>query len=440
MSFRVHFGPLRESASPRGVFSPGVRAPLDRFDGPVDEGPRPVGARACTGGCRRPRDRCACAGGVGRQTDVPAAAMVAVCCGLGVAPAPRFGRAAIALAALGAVLTKQQRRFSLPLLFALLVRGRGALRARFQGPAGALAAGLALGLTYDFVMALRFHEGLIAYLRTGSTGVYAQFAAQARGDALLRADVLGPGLRLPLTFGLLYAGVRVARVRHRPATAVALAGGLLWSIAGTASRRSHQTDSLRPRRQDSHWSGSRSSSPRPSFCPTTRRGTGEFSGLVLSSLSRPLSSGSMPPRTRTGSLPRLAWAGGSGGSRPRCRGQRPRTGRGTDGFSPIRVIALAIWMSMSTFDGLHGPIWQEYRALWLERTQQSDAHDECCPASCTVSIGYGRAEPRQRPAHLRRPDLPVLLAGPGHDFDTSALPGSSACTGIHLADRRRGRA
>ena len=94
------------------------------------------------------------------KSDVPAAAMVAIVAALALRPLARFGRAAIVLAAVGAVLTKQTVLVPLlPLLLALLVWGRGGLRARLQGPAGALAAGLALGLSYDLVMALRFHEG-----------------------------------------------------------------------------------------------------------------------------------------------------------------------------------------------------------------------------------------------------------------------------------------
>ncbi len=332
------------------------------------------------------------------KTDVPAAAMVAIVAALALRPPPRFGRAAIALAALGAVLTKQTVLVPLlPLLFALLVWGRGGLRARFQGPAGALAAGLALGLTYDFVMALRFHEGLIAYLRTGSTGVYAQFAAQARGDALLRADVLGPGLRLPLTFGLLYAGVRVARVRHRPATAVALAGGLLWSIAGPLAAGVINGPFETPEAGFTLVGFAlilASALVLPDDQAPDRRVL--WVGLVLA----------VPPlvvwidaSAYANRLAAPAWPGLAvlvavvlaAGVRGLARGGVPMA------LSPIPVIALAIWMSMSTFDGLHGPIWQEYRALgWSGLSNRTLTMNVVLPAAQSAlataerNLGNGR--------------------------------------------------
>src|SRR5207249_142897 len=79
----------------------------------------------------------------------------------------------------------------------------------------------------------RFHTGLVAYLRfTTSNGLWAQRAASERWHAMLRADVLGTGLRLPLTFGLVYAAARLFGARHRAAALGALGLGLLWSVAG----------------------------------------------------------------------------------------------------------------------------------------------------------------------------------------------------------------
>jgi hypothetical protein len=168
------------------------------------------------------------------QTDVPAAAMVALVAALALRPVQgRAGAVAIVVVAALAVLTKQTVLTALvPLAVALFAFTPGRLSARLRGEIGALIAGLALGVSYDVVMASRFNQSLHAFLTTGSGGIWAELAARARTDAILRADMLGAGLRLPLTFGLIYAIVRLVGLRHRYATAVALLAGLTWSVAG----------------------------------------------------------------------------------------------------------------------------------------------------------------------------------------------------------------
>jgi hypothetical protein len=38
-------------------------------------------------------------------------------------------------------------------------------------------------------------------------------------------------------------------------------------------------------------------------------------------------------------------------------------------LAPAPIIALAVWMSLATFDGLHGAMWTEYRALGVSGLQ-----------------------------------------------------------------------
>ncbi len=312
------------------------------------------------------------------QTDVPAAAMVALVAALALRAAAleRFSPLLVAAAAL-AVLTKQSVLVALVPLNVVLLAGRPQhILGRLRGAAGALGAGLAVGLSYDLVMASRFHEDLPVYLRQGTTGIWAELAARARGDVLLRADVLGSGLRLPLTFALVYAAARLLRLRHRFAVPLALAAGLVWCIAGPLAAGVSNGAFSRP--EDGFTLVGfalllAAGSLLPDEEAPARRTL--LVGLALA----------VPPlvvwvdyTAYTDRLASAAWPGlavliasvvAAG-----IRGLRQW---GTVfALAPIALLAMAVWMSLATFDGLHGPMWTEYRSLGVNglRDQQRTMH------------------------------------------------------------------
>ena len=301
------------------------------------------------------------------QTDVPVAAMVALAAALTLRPLRgRLGVPALVLAAAAAVLTKQTALLALaPLAAALLVVPVRQLEARLRGPAGALVAGLALGVAYDVVMAERFHAGLVSFLETGTGGIWAQFAAQTRGDAVLRADVLGAGLRLPLTFSLLYAATRLAGLRHRFAVVLALTAGLAWCIAGPLA----------------------AGVPNGAFAQPE-------DGFTLIGFAVVLAAGALladedAPSRRTllyglalGLPPLVAWVTSATYTDRLAApawpgfavliaavvvaGVRGLARSGTMlALAPLPIVAMALWMSLASLDGLHGSMWTEYRSLGL---------------------------------------------------------------------------
>lgn len=299
------------------------------------------------------------------QTDVPAAAMVAFVAALALQKSrTRLGVVALVVAAAAAVLTKQTVLLALvPLALVLLAGPRRELPARLRGPAGALGAGLALGLAYDLVMAHRFHEGLLGFLRTGSTGIWAELAARTRHDALLRADVLGSGLRLPLTFGLVYVVVRLLGLRHRLATAFALAAGLVWSIAGPLA--AGVTNGAFASADDAFtlvgFAVILAAAALLPDAEAPRRGT----LVVMLALGLPpliiwAQTGTYTDRLAAPAWPGvailIAWVVAAG---IRCLA---RAGTAL-AIAPLAVVAMAVWMSLAGFDGLHGAMWTEYRSL-----------------------------------------------------------------------------
>ena len=158
----------------------------------------------------------------GGLTDVPVTALVAATAAvLWLRRAGRTRDAGVALLATATVLTKTTGVLALvALALAHLIGSRAELprRARAVVP---LAAGLAVGLAYDVVQAVRVDESLPAFLRAGTEGLWARAAAETRSGALVRSDWLGVDLRPLLWFGAVYAILRVGQVRHRRA---ALAG------------------------------------------------------------------------------------------------------------------------------------------------------------------------------------------------------------------------
>ena len=299
------------------------------------------------------------------QTDVPAAAIVALTAALTLGRSRSRGRAvAIVAAAALAVLTKQTALLALiPLAVVLLAVSPGRLGARLRGPCGLLIGGLALGLAYDAVMAARLSVDLLGFLRLGSGGIWAELAARARADAILRADVLGAGLRLPLIFALVYALLRIARLRHRYAAMFALVAALVWSIAGPLAAGigngafAHPEDGLTLIGfalilGASIWMPDDEAPPRKTL----------MYGLALG----------LPPLVvwvqASAYTDRLAATGWTGLSvliaTVVAVGVRALARASTlIALAPAAILTLAVWMSLATFDGLHGTMWAEYRSL-----------------------------------------------------------------------------
>jgi hypothetical protein len=95
-----------------------------------------------------------------------------------------------------------------------------------------LCLGTAAGLGYDLYAAHRFHEGLVSFLRSGSTGYYAGLARAARRGLLLDWSWLGSSLRLVLAFAVVYAVLRLVLRRHVHAASAAWIVAVIWSFAG----------------------------------------------------------------------------------------------------------------------------------------------------------------------------------------------------------------
>ncbi len=166
------------------------------------------------------------------MTDVPVAAAVAATGA--VLLSTRLGRAYMPLVALCAAATVLAKASGLLALAGLapaflLLRGRLAV----AGIAG-LAAGTAIGLTYDAWQASRLDVALVDLLRAGNEGFWLERGIAARWDAVGRAEWLGEGVRLIVLFGLVHGLSRVAGARPRVALAVAGATAIVWSVAGPA--------------------------------------------------------------------------------------------------------------------------------------------------------------------------------------------------------------
>jgi hypothetical protein len=299
------------------------------------------------------------------ETDVPAAALVALAAAAALRPtAARPGLLAVGSLAAAAVLMKQTSLIPLaPLAVYLLIEARTTSpREVLRRPVGALVIGLVVGLAYDLTMALRFHLGLLDYLRTGSGGIWAQLADETRTDALLRGDVLGSALRLPLEFALIYAVLRVARVRHGPAGVAALVVALVWGIAGP-------------------FAAGVGNGPF-----ATANAAFTFVGFALL-LAVSVVARVGPESTRTALVlgvlalpPLLVWVSASTYADRLAAPAWPALavlvalalGAGIEalaraGFlTPLAaavVLAVSVWMGLTTYDGFHGELWSEYRAL-----------------------------------------------------------------------------
>jgi len=299
------------------------------------------------------------------ETDVPSAAMAALAAAAAIR-APKGLRGIVLVAAAGAVAVLVKQTVLIPLVPLAVVLGidrrRQLGRTRLRGSAAALALGLALGLAYDAVMAARFHLGFLDYLRTGKTGIWAQYAAAARTDAILRADVLGAGLRIPLLFAASYSLLRLVRVGHRHACIAGLGVALIWGIAGPLAAGVGNG-------------------------PFETANTGfTFIGFAVLLAALLVVRGTAFDRRTAGLVlalalpPLVVWAATSADqvrqSAPAWPGlailiaivvgaaiEALAKAGVTTALAPVTVLAVAVWMSLATYDGLERAQWHEYRAL-----------------------------------------------------------------------------
>jgi hypothetical protein len=306
-------------------------------------------------------------------SDVPAAAMVAATAA--VALTTETGRVRWgALAALAAltVLTKPSVLAPLGgLAIAVLLAEDGVdgIRVRDGGSARAratlapLAVGIGIGLFAHLLAARRLGVGLYEYLTTGSGGYWAERAAEERWDAALRLEVLGPALRLPLAFILVYALLRLVRRTHRASAIVALGLAMTWTVVGGVVAGEGETPLWSPEAVFA-WIG--------------------FLALLVGFVAVP--SELAPTRARVVQLalvgvpPLLVWWYATPYADRLAATSWPglcalvavtlavpiaalaRTA-GIAALAPALVLLVAVWVSLSSLDGFGADQWREYRSL-----------------------------------------------------------------------------
>lgn len=140
----------------------------------------------------------------------------------------------VAVAAAATVLAKPTGLFALAglVLASLIVLRERDSRTRTIEGLAAVGVGAVAALVYDLVQASRLNLSLLDFLRAGNTDYYLSRGSSERIDAVLRADWLGAGLRLPVLFGLIFAVAMAVGGRSTVALRVAVPVALVWSIAG----------------------------------------------------------------------------------------------------------------------------------------------------------------------------------------------------------------
>lgn len=312
---------------------------------------------------------------VASKTDIPAAALVATTLALAMGRTQRRRDwALLCVSAFAAMLTKAT--VIAPLLglgaWLLLERSRP-LADRIRWSVAPLAAGMILGAIYLQVMASRFHVSLIAFLQTGaSDGLWAQRAAADRRDAMLRLDVFGSGLRVPLAFALVYCIARCCGLRHRRSAVVALVLGLAWAVAGPFAAHL----------------------PHGPFSTAEEGFTFVGFAVLLAFAAFAVEDG--PVRSEyallaaVGIPPLLLWVYATAyfnrlaaTSWPALvpliavcltfgiEGLRARLGS-LSALAAIPVLAVAVWLALITFDAFDGAQWAEYRSLGISGLGSSE--------------------------------------------------------------------
>jgi hypothetical protein len=276
----------------------------------------------------------------------------------------RLGLVAVAGAAALAVLTKQIALLPLiPLAFALSFDSIRQHRRVIAGAGAAIMAGCVVGLAYDEVMALRFHTGLLTFLREGTTGYWAELADSTRHDAVLRADVLGAALRLPVLFALVYALGRLLRVQHRIAAGGAFVVGVAWSVAGPLAVGVHhgpfETAQLGFAFVGFAFVLLAVVFVSPTDVPSIRA-VSLGAALAAPPLAAWVTSATYADRLAATAWPGLAVLI----ALPLAAGIRALARAGPAlALVPAVVLVLAMWTSLSGLDGLHGSMWTEFRSL-----------------------------------------------------------------------------
>lgn len=308
------------------------------------------------------------------ETDVPAAAMVALTAALALRPIKGRGASLLLLvtAAL-AVLVKQTVLVALvPLAIvlgvSLLRRSRSAW---WPSPVVALSGGLLLGLVYDAVMAFRFHLALPAYLRTGSSGIWAELAAETRKDALLRADVFGEGLRVPFLFGLVYVILRTTRVGHRTATLVGLVAAIGWGALGPIVAGVHNGPFATAEAGFTFvgFSLLLLAILTARTIEVDRSTIAVLLALVLPPLAVWAEASTYATRLAAPSWPGVAVLIGI------TLAAAVEAIAAIDllmALAPLAVIAVAFWMALAAYDGLDGALWRQYRVLGWHGIRNSE--------------------------------------------------------------------
>ena len=315
-------------------------------------------------------------------SDVPAAAMVALTAVVALTLARSRARW-VALVVLGAlaVLTKPSALAPLAglLVAVLLVEGDSeglwsgeGLRGRVRHSLAPLAAGVGAGLVVDLVLAREIGTGLVDFLTAGSSGYWGDLAAAERWDALLRLDVLGPGLRLPVAFALLYASARVARISHRGASAAGLAGAVVWTVVG--SRVASEGDQqLWSAESTFCWIGflgllALFSVTPAELCPSRSR-LARLLLLGLPPLVVWVYATPYDERLAATSWPGICALLGIIVAAPIVELARSA---GVAALAPALVLAVAFWSSLVSLDGLGGDQWRELRSLGAAGVRDDD--------------------------------------------------------------------
>jgi hypothetical protein len=163
------------------------------------------------------------------MTDIPVAAGSAATAFVLWRPPTRWLLPLVAVLCAATVLSKSTGLLALAGIAAAvtIVNGRRAVPGLV-----ALAAGIAVALSYDAWQASRIDLSLADFLSAGNEQYWLDRGAAARWDALARADWLGPSIRLVIVYGLLHGLARAVGARPRIALAVAAVGAVTWSVVG----------------------------------------------------------------------------------------------------------------------------------------------------------------------------------------------------------------
>jgi hypothetical protein len=302
---------------------------------------------------------------VAGDTDVPAAAIVAVCAWLAVRRGTTIGSASsLSAACTLALLTKPTTLAAVVGLGVwMLVDSDLDPGDRIRRSVIPIATGAVVGLAYLTWMASRFDTWLLPFLRTAATeGIWGQRADAARPDAVMRLDVAGGALRLPLAFALGYGAARAIGVAPRRAYAAAFAVGLVWAVVGPiAAGASSPFESAE---QGFAFLG---------FAAVLSAG-------IFSEHDHAAPRGLAAGVFAFGALPLVAWAWASPETERLAATAWPGLAillalvllpgievllslAPSIAIAPVTILAATVWIAVSGLDGLHGHQWVEYRSL-----------------------------------------------------------------------------